>query len=173
MDGKTAAEYTFKTKNQAVTLNTRSSVKIDGDEVQVDPQLLFQRLITVAQTSDELESAFKYELCSHPALFDALLMLREPHKPALADAIRDLLPPDVPEIPADVQYILDAEHWCSASHGPVELPTKDIFNTYTEYVTGTYDEVIVVFDGFEGTSTKNITRQRRSKGKAGATVTFT
>ena len=42
MDVKTAAEYTFKKKSQAVTLHTKSSVKIDGDEIQVDPQLLFQ-----------------------------------------------------------------------------------------------------------------------------------
>ena len=53
------------------TLGTKNSVGIDGDDVQVDPLLLFQRLITVAQTSDELESAFKHELCSYPpALFD-------------------------------------------------------------------------------------------------------
>lgn len=62
MDGKTPAEYTFKRKDQAVTLGMKSSAKIDGELVQVDPQLLFQRLIAVAQTSEELESAFKYEL---------------------------------------------------------------------------------------------------------------
>ena len=49
-----------------VTLGTSYSFRIDGDDVHVDPLLLFQRLITVAQTSDELESAFKHELCSYP-----------------------------------------------------------------------------------------------------------
>ena len=61
-----------------VTLGTNHSVRIDGDDVQVDQLLLFQRLITVDQTSDELESAFKHELCSYPpALFDLSLLLRE------------------------------------------------------------------------------------------------
>ena len=76
MDGKTPAEYTFKRKNHAITLGMKSSVKIDGEQVQVDPQLLFQRLIAATQTSEELESAFKYELCSYPpALFDSSLQL--------------------------------------------------------------------------------------------------
>ena len=49
MEGKTSDEHTFRRKDQVVTLGTKSSVKIDGEEVQVDPQLLFQRLISVAQ----------------------------------------------------------------------------------------------------------------------------
>ena len=110
MEGKTSDEHTFRRKDQIVTLGTKASIKIDGEEVQVDSQLLFQRLIIVAQTSDELESAFKHELCRYPpALFDSSLLLREAHKPALADAIWVLLGPDVQ---ADVtiedsRYVLD------------------------------------------------------------------
>ena len=88
MDGRTPDEHTFRRKYQVVTLGTNNSIRIDGHDVQVDPLLLFQSRITVAQTSDELESAFKHELCSYPpALCDSSLLLREAHKPALADAI--------------------------------------------------------------------------------------
>ena len=110
MDGKTPAEYAFKKKNQVVTLGIKSSVRIDGEQIQIDPQLLFQRLITVVQSSDELESAFKHELCSYPsALFDSSLLLREADKPALADAIWKLCETDIPaDIPLDgIQYVLD------------------------------------------------------------------
>ena len=44
---------------------------------------------------------------------------------------------------------------------------------YTEYVARKYRNAIVVFDGYGSTSTKDMTQQRRSKGNAGATVTFT
>ena len=44
MEGKTVNEYVFKRTNQAVTLDCKSSVKVDGDVIQIDPQLLFQRL---------------------------------------------------------------------------------------------------------------------------------
>ena len=42
MEGNTVAEYTFKRSDHAVTLGTKSAVKIDGVSVQIDPQLLFQ-----------------------------------------------------------------------------------------------------------------------------------
>jgi hypothetical protein len=62
MDGQTTAEYTFKKRDQAITLSTQFSVKIGGEAVQVDPQLLFQRLIVAAKASRDLASVFKYEL---------------------------------------------------------------------------------------------------------------
>ena len=47
-------------------LDCKSSVKVDGDVIQIDP-LLFQRLTLVA---DNLEHVFRFELCSYPqALF--------------------------------------------------------------------------------------------------------
>ncbi len=113
MNGTTPAEYTFKKRNQAVTLGLKSSsVKINGDRIQIDPLLLFQRLTTVIQSSDDLESAFKHELCSYPsALFDSSLLLREADKPALAGAIWKACeceaPPDISE--DGIQYVLDGE----------------------------------------------------------------
>lgn len=103
INGKTPAEYTFKRKDQVVTLGMKSSVKIDGEQVQVDPQRLLQRLVAVAQTSEELESVFNHELCRYPpALFDSSLQLRKAHKSVFADAICDLLGTDVPaDIPTD------------------------------------------------------------------------
>ena len=47
----------------------------------------------------------------------------------------------------------------------------DICHQYTEYVARKYKKAIVVFDGYESTNTKDMTHLRRSKGKAGATVT--
>ena len=43
---------------------------------------------------------------------------------------------------------------------------------YTAYVLKKYGEAVVVFDGYDGKSTKDMTHQRRTKGQAGVTVTF-
>ena len=112
MNGTIPAEYMFQKKNQAATLGLKSSsVKIDGDRIQIDPLLLFQRLTTVMQSSDNLELAFKHELCSYPpALFDSSLLLNEAVKPALADAIWKICESSVPVvgIPDNgIQYVLD------------------------------------------------------------------
>ena len=78
MNGKLATDYSFKRSAQAVTMASKSTVKIADDQVQVDPQLLFQRLI-IACDNSQLEELFQYELCTYPrALFDSPFMLRQP-----------------------------------------------------------------------------------------------
>ena len=105
MDGEAVAEYTFKRKHQVVTLDRRSTVKIDGESVQIDTQLLFQILALSAKTADDLPDVFKYELCSHPpAVFDLNQLLQQPQKPVLADAICALLAPDDTSIPVCVGW---------------------------------------------------------------------
>ncbi|KAJ8377274.1 hypothetical protein AAFF_G00261830 [Aldrovandia affinis] len=167
MDGQTTAEYTFKKRDQAITMSTKSSVKIDGEAVQMDPQLLFQRLTIAAKASQDLASVFKYELCSHPsALFDISLLLRQPQKPVLADAIWAL------HTPGHVQYVLDGGALVQRIPWTRGSTYKDICKLYSEYVTRKYGEAVVVFDGYQGTSTKDMTHRRRAGGRVGATVTM-
>ena len=48
MDGISPADYTFKRKDQAITMASKNAVKVDGESIKVGPQLLFQRLSTAA-----------------------------------------------------------------------------------------------------------------------------
>jgi len=64
MNGTRPANCTFCKKSRVVTLGLMSSsVNIDRDRLQIDPLLLFQGLTTVIQSTDDLELAFKHELC--------------------------------------------------------------------------------------------------------------
>ena len=107
MNGKSPTDYTFKRSSQAVTMSSKSSVKINNDQVQVDPQLLFQRLIMACENS-QLAESFRYELCTYPtSLFDSPSTLRQPEKPALADALWAKLSPEAKTQPeGNVQYVL-------------------------------------------------------------------
>jgi hypothetical protein len=88
MVGKPVEEFIFWKADQAVTLGSRSVVKIKGESVKVDPQLIFQRLITIGERSEDLPSLFKYELCSHPpVLFESSSLPLQANKLALADAL--------------------------------------------------------------------------------------
>ena len=84
-------EYTLRKKEQVVTMGLIASAKVDCETFRVDPQLLFQRLVTVANgLSEELDlpSVFEYELsCPPAALFDPSGLLREADKAKLADAL--------------------------------------------------------------------------------------
>ena len=70
MIGVKASEYHFKRIDQVVMLASKSALKVDGESIQVDTQLLFQRLVTAGKTY--LEQALRFELCTIPkALFEA------------------------------------------------------------------------------------------------------
>ncbi|KAK3752452.1 hypothetical protein QZH41_013499, partial [Actinostola sp. cb2023] len=109
MAGESVATYSFKRKEQSVTLAARSSIRIEDDRVHVDPQLLFQWLVIACNTTDDLEDVFRYELCSYPAaLFDTPVTIRQPQKATLADALWTKLSSDAKSVPSgNVQYVLD------------------------------------------------------------------
>jgi hypothetical protein len=109
MAGQPVNTYSFKRKDQAITLALVSSVKIDGVKVYVDPQLLFQRLVFACNSLDDLQGVFKYELCSYPAaLFDSPSTLRQPQKATLGDALWGKVSEQAKSGPnGHVKYVLD------------------------------------------------------------------
>ena len=57
---------------------------------------------------------FKYGLCSYPpVLFESPLLLHEAQKPVLEDTIWVLLPPNIPGLSGEVQYVFHG--WRSTS----------------------------------------------------------
>ena len=151
MAGKNILDYTFKKSNHAITLSVKSAIKVCGESVQVDPQLLFQRLITVFNDFFEDKSEiFKYELCSFPpSIFDASGFPREAHKPKLADAIWALGECGVPAIESSViQYVLDGGSLLHRIPWPKGISFSLICIIYTDYVVKKYKNPVVVFDGY-------------------------
>ena len=88
--GKNVYDHSSRRKDQVVTMASKAAVKFDDGKIEVDPQLLFQRLSIIATGGrfDNPKSLFKYEMCSYPhALFDTSLLPRKANKPVLVDAI--------------------------------------------------------------------------------------
>ena len=64
--GKPILSIFFSRKCQATTMKPRTSIEVEGALAQVDPQLLFQRLlITVAKDENQLKTALTHELCKY------------------------------------------------------------------------------------------------------------
>ena len=167
-----ADEFSFKWKDQAVTLASKSAIKVDGEAVQIDPQLLFQRL-TVAGNNN-LEDSMKYELCTFPpALFESQDLLNQPQKANFAEAIWSNITKEEVVIPKLVQYVVDGGallHHIPWTHGST---FGNILDSYSDYVVKKYGKATIVFDGYCGASTKDMTHRRRAKGRKGPTVSFT
>ena len=59
-------------ENQVLKMETKTTVRNMGEDLQVGPQLLFQHLVTAGLQCDELIEVFTYELCAFPpALFES------------------------------------------------------------------------------------------------------
>lgn len=177
MTGQGVLSYSFKRKQQAITLATKSSIKVDGQHLQVDPQLLFQRLVIASRTLENKEEAFTYELSSYPpALFDRNQQMREPQKSVLAGALWAKVSAlsSATEPSGDVQYVLDGGALLHRIPWPHGSPTyRELALLYCNYVTRNYGQACIVFDGYQEVNTKYMTQLRRSKGKQSTEVTFT
>ena len=175
MTGIPVAQYTFKRNDQVTTLQSKSSVGVDGQPKHIDPELPFQRLIVASNAIDYRKALFRFELCSYPsALFDDTLMQRAPQKAVLANAIWTRLPPDIAGPTIEVQHVLDGGALLHRITWPHGFPTyQDICALYCDYMSQKVGPAIVVFGGYRIPSTKYTTRQRRTGGKVGIEVTST
>ena len=82
-------DHTFKKAHQVVTMDSKQLGKVDGEFLPVDPQLLFQRLVTAASGNPEdMEDLFRYKLSGHPsAIFEPSGLFCLAQKSVLADVI--------------------------------------------------------------------------------------
>ncbi|XP_077864799.1 uncharacterized protein LOC144350488 [Saccoglossus kowalevskii] len=117
MIGKSVSDFSFTKKEQAKTLSVKTSLKLDADEVQVDPQLLFQRYVSIARgivSTDELSSLFTYELCTHPpALFASDGLMREANKSDVWKCVG----PITSDMSFEVKYVIHGGSLLQRIHG--------------------------------------------------------
>lgn len=110
MEGKKVGDFKFSKKAQVTTMSDNASVSIGGDDVEIDPQLLFQRLVAAAQGAvpiEDLQNFFAYELCTYPpSLFESKQLLRQANKATLAQELtKQLLTDDsVPDQQQEIIY---------------------------------------------------------------------
>ncbi|CAG2234842.1 unnamed protein product [Mytilus edulis] len=175
--GKNILDYTFRKKQQLITLSNKTSVKIDGELVEVDPQLLFQRCTAVANTLfDDISVIFQYELCSVPSsLFDSNGLPREAHKSVLSDSIWNLVKSETTEINTEhVKYVSDGGSLIHRIPWVKGQNFSSICESYVQYVIKHYSDATIVFDGYPDIPTlKDVTHVRRTKGILTPKVEFT
>ena len=138
---------------------------------------MFQRLSVIAtrETDENPASLFKYELCSYPpALFDTSSLPRVTNKPALTDAIWDLVKHEKVVLPTNVHYVLDGGALLQRVPWPCGYIVAAICKLYVDYVNQRYRHCTIVFDGYDDMpTTKDPTHQRRVGSSVGPVVNFT
>ena len=176
MTHKNTEEYTFKKDKQAITMDRYIISEVIHKEIQVDPQLLFQRLITVRNYANEdVDVLFKLELCAVPAsLFEPNGLPKKANKAILAEAIWKVINANV-EYPRQltVQYVLDGGSLLQRLPWKRGSKFSSIYDSYVFYVIKKYNKAVVVFDGYEhGPAPKDVTDHRRTGLSQGIEVKF-
>ena len=153
----------------------KSAIKVDGAPIDiVSPQLLFQRFTIAARTKDDPKKAFEHELSNYPtAIFDSPGLLLEAQKSTLAEFIWTNFGIEDSAVPSGVKYVIDGGALLHRIPWERGTTFRSIVKKYTDYVKRRYGEAMVIFDGYDSASTKDMTHQRRLKGKKGTKVSFT
>ena len=171
MEGKSTEEFIFHKADQAVTLGSRFTIKIKGESVKVDPQLMFQRLITIGDFHEgDLQELLKYELCSYPpSIFASNYLPLMASKSTLADALWKIIKCTQRRPCGKVQYILDGGALLHCLPWPRGSTFENIRQMYVTYVTQKYGNAVIVFDGYSENQT---TKHEKNKGMFWSNCTF-
>ena len=157
-------EFSFQRKNQATNMQT-TGVVIGEETVNIDPQVLFQRLIAIKDHHDYSSELFEYELCGYPpAPFDRYELPRETNKPQISDAVWEVTKSVQTKVPSDkTHFAINGGALLQRIPWQRGVTYDHICKTYVQYVERHYGkQVTIVFDGYQhGPSTKDPTHQKR------------
>ncbi|XP_072022088.1 uncharacterized protein [Amphiura filiformis] len=169
MVDKDVEDFTFKKSNQSVTLGMRTQAKLQDDIFQVDPHLMFQRLVAIGRgrSEEQQQEIFKYELCSFPpALFESSGLPLEAKKADLADTLwKEVKHEESLSRNNNVHYILDGGALLHRIPWPRGMSYSKACQMYVDYVSKRYASSTIVFDGYSDQPTiKDATHLRRYGG---------
>ena len=100
-------------------------------------------------------------------LFETVDLLLEPKKSSLADRIWNMTQANSAIVPEYSQFVLDGGSLLHRIMWNRGSSFESILNAYANYVNRKYGKPVVVFDGYQGSTIKDMTHKRRSKGKHG------
>ena len=84
LDNIVVNQATIKRSKQVKTLATLlPAIKVNGDTIHADPNVLFQRLIMLIDRSEDLTDCFDYELTPEPTSLFKDGLMRKPNKAQL------------------------------------------------------------------------------------------
>ena len=164
-DEKSFGDLSLRKAEQAKTMSQLTSAcSVKSEQVSVDPNILFYRLLLVAERENGLRECFQYELTPYPMfLFKDGLM----QKPVKAD-LYPLFASGLTEanLPSVVQYVVDGGYLIHKVRWNPQMDLCNILPLFLNFLNRFHRQVQVVFDGYDsGPSIKDQEHARRA-GKA-------
>ena len=129
-------------------------LKVDKKQVNINPTILFSRLIAIIQREEEISSYFDYELTVIPTSIFKGKTMRKTAKSQLAKALLNDVQPCEQNVQAT--HVIDGGHLIHKVKWPRKVTYRDIVQRYVSYVCTKYGERCIVFDGYEQGLVKHV-----------------
>ena len=152
LDNLKILECTIKRKDQVKPIIAlQNTVKVDKESIPVEPTVLFNRLVAIAQREQEdVVKLFKFELTQEPMSLFKHGLMRKPDKSSLRKAImkdNEALKKD--HLPANSFFVVDGGALLHRVRWMKKLTVEKVAEAYFHYVRKHYNTCIFFFDGYE------------------------
>ena len=163
LDGSNVAEASIKRKDHIKCLaDLKPGIQVDQQKLNINPMILFSRLIAIAQREEDMSSYFDYELTAFQTSLFKDNFMRKSIKAQLAKSLTSSV--DSSEDRRQVMHVLDGGALLHRVKWGNKMTYQEVSKQYASYVRGKYGESCIVFDGYEqGPSLKDHEHLRRIK----------
>ena len=161
MEGRRFSEIHLQRRNNVRSLaSVTKAVKVRGEDVCINPNQLFHRIVCIVRSEEELAEYLTYELAAcPPALFDDC-SLRKGNSSFIVTVL-DGLAPSGSHPPSEAVYTIDGGHLLHRVVWQQPATYGQICEQYKQYTTKRYGYARVMFDGYDAPSPKDAEHSRR------------
>ena len=137
-------------------------IQVEKKKININPTLLFSRLIAVVQREEDMAPFFNYELTTILTSLFKDNYLQKTDKAQLSKGLKNLVEPSA--ISSQATYFLDGGTLIHKVKWIKKGTYLDIVKQYVSYVRAKYGSCCIVFDGYrQGPSIKDHEHERRVK----------
>lgn len=162
MEGKLFSDIHLQRRNSVKSLeNVAKTMKVRDEEICINPNQLFHRLVCIVRSEEDLACYLKYELAARPpALFDDC-SFRKGNKSSFIPVLQALAPCEC-TLPSQSTYVVDGGYLLHHVVWQRPATYSQICSQYTSYIKEQYGCAHIVFDGYNVPSTKDEEHSRRA-----------
>ena len=156
MVGKTFLDIHLQQKRNVKSLATVSrSIRVKDNQININPNQLFHRILCVTKREEDLQSYLKYELAARPpSLFDDLSLCKG-KKTVLIQVIERLVPCEKNNPLTDIVYTLDGGYILHHVVWQCPATYSHICSQYVSFIKHKFGNAHIMFDGYEICNTKD------------------
>ncbi len=163
LDNVSVVDASIKRSDQVLSLDfLQPGIQVEKKRVNIDPTILFSRLIAIVQREEDMAPFFEHELTTTPTSLFKDYCLRKTDKAQLAKSIKNGV--ELSALNVHATCILDGGALIHKVKWAKKVTYQDIARQYVSYARVKYGNCCIAFDGYnQGPSTKDHEHVRRTK----------